>query len=56
MLDEEKYNFLGMDFDMSVVRANYNMVNPDDSIEVSVWGETPDSICSSLVLSVRSLD
>ncbi|MBP1925195.1 uncharacterized protein YcfL [Sedimentibacter acidaminivorans] len=49
--DEEKYNFQGIDFDMSVARAKYNLDNQDSSIEISIWGETPDSLVSELLLS-----
>ncbi len=48
--DEEKYSFLGMDFDMSVVRAKYNMVKPDLLTGSDVWGQTPDSAIDTIVL------
>lgn len=49
MPDEEKYNFMGIDFDMTVVRGEYNMVI-SDSIRLLVGGSTPDSLISSLVI------
>lgn len=49
--DEEKYSFQGMDFDMSVIRARHNLVEPDSSIELSIWGDTEEGPVSSLTFS-----
>jgi hypothetical protein len=48
--DKEKYNLLGIDFDMSVVRATYNLIKPDSLGKIDVWSDTSDDICDTLAL------
>lgn len=50
LTNEEKFSFQGIDFDMSVIRARYNLVEPDSSINVTLWGETDEDEVSTLSL------
>lgn len=52
LLKEEKYSFLGMDFDMSVVRATYNRDKSDTLPEIDAYGAETDSIIDTIVLSM----
>ncbi len=48
---EEKFSFLGVDFDMTEVVANYHVASLDSLSIVYAWGGTPDSIIREIDLS-----
>lgn len=48
--DAEKFSFEGIDFDMSIIRGQYNLVESDLLSDISIWGDGPDSLVDTIVL------